>query len=116
MLSGDVHHAYIAEPMWAEGAPDARVLQLTYSPVHNDIPAPIRLAFRFGWSRAGRRPGRAFTRHGRTGRPPVGIRGRGGPWFGNHVMTLTPRGRSARLRLDRAKKRGPVTVLDHETD
>ncbi|MEU5436194.1 alkaline phosphatase D family protein [Streptomyces sp. NPDC020719] len=126
VLSGDVHHAYIAEPERADGLPDgpansrsdARVFQLTCSPVHNAVHAVIRAGFRFGWSRAGRRLGRALTRHGRTGRPPVRWHRTAGPWFGNQLMTLTLRGRSARLRLDQARTgraRGParlVTVFD----
>ncbi|WP_328401119.1 alkaline phosphatase family protein [Streptomyces sp. NBC_00390] len=119
VLSGDVHHAYIAEPRWrakwrhpdaeADGQsgvapPHARVLQLTCSPVHNSIPLVIRLGFRFGWSRAGRWVGRALRRHGRVTRPLVSWRRTGGPWFGNQLMTLTLRGRSASLRLDQAQK------------
>ncbi|MGW7469275.1 alkaline phosphatase D family protein [Streptomyces xantholiticus] len=124
VLSGDVHHAYVAEPDWSrvrEGAeavarPDARVLQLTCSPVHNSVPRPIRIGFRFGWSRAGRRLGRAFARHGRTGMPLVRWRRTGGPWFGNQLMTLTLRGRSASLRLEQARAergggRGRLTTL-----
>ncbi|MGI5399343.1 alkaline phosphatase D family protein [Streptomyces sp. CA-135486] len=103
VLSGDVHHAYVAEPEWPGQAPDTRVLQLTCSPVHNSIPRPILLGFRFGWSRVGRRIGHALARHGRTGRPPVEWGRTGGPWFGNQLMTLTLRGRSARLRLDQAQ-------------
>ncbi|MVO84108.1 alkaline phosphatase family protein [Streptomyces sp. p1417] len=103
VLSGDVHHAYVAEPTWPGGGPDARVLQLTCSPVHNSIPAYIRGGFRFGWSRVGRALGRRFARHGRLPRAAVDWRRTGGPWFGNHLMTLTMRGRSARLRLDRAR-------------
>ncbi|NUK66522.1 alkaline phosphatase family protein [Streptomyces lunaelactis] len=104
VLSGDVHHAYVAEPLWRDAAqPDARVLQLTCSPVHNSIPRVVRLGFRFGWSRAGRRLGHALARHGRAGRPPVSWHRTGGPWFGNQLMTLTLRGRSAELRLDQAR-------------
>ena len=104
VLSGDVHHAYVAEPTWpGGGGPDARVLQLTCSPVHNSIPASIRVGFRFGWSRVGRALGRRFARHGRLPRAAVNWRRTGGPWFGNHLMTLTLRGRSAELRLDRAR-------------
>ncbi|UUU34271.1 alkaline phosphatase family protein [Streptomyces sp. CA-210063] len=127
VLSGDVHHAYIAEPSWPEGdagghpggsggdsgrapdgdpgGPDARVLQLTCSPVHNSIPLSIKLGFRFGWSGTGRALGRWFGRHGRGARPSIDWRRTGGPWFGNHLMTLTLQGRSARLRLDRARAR-----------
>ncbi|MFG2029760.1 alkaline phosphatase D family protein [Streptomyces sp. NPDC048825] len=121
VLSGDVHHAYIAEPSWPQGAPapDARVLQLTCSPVHNSIPMSIKLGFHFGWSRVGRALGRRFAGHGGVPRPPIDWRRTGGPWFGNQLMTLTLRGRSARLRLDqaRAEKGGGArlrTVVESE--
>ncbi|MFK4105390.1 alkaline phosphatase D family protein [Streptomyces sp. NPDC019531] len=106
VLSGDVHHAYVAEPKWHSGGPDARVLQLTCSPVHNSVPRWIRFGFRFGWSATARALGRRLARHGRCARPPVSWRHTGGPWFGNQLMTLTLRGRSARLRLDRARESG----------
>ncbi|MFF3327408.1 alkaline phosphatase D family protein [Streptomyces sp. NPDC002889] len=119
VLSGDVHHAYVAEPRWPADAgragdaadraagvapPDARVLQLTCSALHNSIPRPIRLGFRFGWSRAGRRLGRLLARHGRAPAPLISWRKTGGPWFGNQLMTLTLRGRSASLRLQQAQE------------
>ncbi|MGW7367882.1 alkaline phosphatase D family protein [Streptomyces sp. NPDC054841] len=106
VLSGDVHHAYVAEPVWPDAAPDARVLQLTCSPVHNAIHSSVKLGFRFGWSRAGRRLGHALARHGRAGRPVIDWHRSGGPWFGNQLMTLTLRGRSADLRLDQARTDG----------
>lgn len=104
VLSGDVHHAYVAEPTWptTTEAPSARVLQLTCSPVHNSVPASIRLGFRFGWSRFGRVIGRRFARHARAGTPRITWRRTGGPWFGNQLMTLTLRGRGAHLTLDQA--------------
>ncbi|WP_329388273.1 alkaline phosphatase D family protein [Streptomyces sp. NBC_01716] len=107
VLSGDVHHAYVAEPAWREGRsqPRSRVVQLTCSPVHNSIPLSIRLGFRFGWSGIGRRLGRAFARHGRVAAPSVTWGKTGGPWFGNQLMTLTLRGRAARLTLDQAQAR-----------
>ncbi|QFR97639.1 alkaline phosphatase family protein [Streptomyces tsukubensis] len=120
VLSGDVHHAYAAETSWPElsadrptPGPATRVFQLTCSPVHNSIPAGIRLGFRFGWSRAGRALGRRFARHGRTGQPAIKWRKTGGPWFGNQLMTLTLRGRHAALRLDQARagrKGGPARL------
>ncbi|MDN0194511.1 alkaline phosphatase D family protein [Streptomyces sp. S.PNR 29] len=103
VLSGDVHHAYVAEPKWPSGAPGARVFQLTCSPVHNAIHLAIRLGFRFGWSVPARALGRRVAGHGRCPRPPIDWRKTGGPWFGNQLMTLTLRGRSARLRLDQAQ-------------
>ncbi|GAA3275170.1 alkaline phosphatase D family protein [Streptomyces labedae] len=112
VLSGDVHHAYVAEPSWPGRAePEARVVQLTCSPVHNSIPASMRVGFRFGWSSAARSLGRVFRRHGGLDRPPVGWRRTGGPWFGNQLMTLATRGRSAVLRLEHAQEhRGGVRL------
>ncbi|GAB7108074.1 alkaline phosphatase D family protein [Streptomyces phaeofaciens JCM 4814] len=113
VLSGDVHHAYVAEARWREGpGPDARVLQLTCSPVHNSIPLSIRMGFRFGWSAVARALGRRFARHGRCPRPPVDWRRTSGPWFGNQLMTLDLRGRSARLRLEQARGKGVLTTVE----
>ncbi|MFE5239960.1 MULTISPECIES: alkaline phosphatase D family protein [unclassified Streptomyces] len=116
VLSGDVHHAYIAEPQWTtptpDGTPASRVLQLTCSPVHNSVPGYMRAGFRFGWSRPGRWLGRALARHGRTGAPPMRWRRTGGPWFGNQLMTLTLRGRKASLTLVQARARPEGAQLE----
>ncbi|WP_432141765.1 alkaline phosphatase D family protein [Streptomyces sp. bgisy084] len=115
VLSGDVHHAYVAEPHWrgAGPHPTSRVLQLTCSPVHNSIPGSLQAGFRFGWSRSGRWLGKLLARHGRLPRPAVKWRRTGGPWFGNQLMTLTLAGRAARLALDqtRREKRGGVRLV-----
>ncbi|MEU7007161.1 alkaline phosphatase D family protein [Streptomyces sp. NPDC046332] len=121
VLSGDVHHAYVAEPHWPDEPaggdaglrrPEARVIQLTCSPLHNAIPRPVRLGFRFGWSRAGGSLGRALARHARVGRPLIGWRRTGGPWFGNQLMTLTLHARSARLTLTQARPNGRLVTID----
>ncbi|MFJ9378819.1 alkaline phosphatase D family protein [Streptomyces sp. NPDC101455] len=120
VLSGDVHHAYVAEPKWRTrpggSGPtepvDSRVLQLTCSPVHNSIPAYIRVGFRFGWSAVARGLGRRLARHGRCPHPSVKWRKTGGPWFGNQLMTLTLHGRSARLRLERARADGTLKTVE----
>ncbi|KQX79218.1 alkaline phosphatase D family protein [Streptomyces clavifer] len=116
VLSGDVHHAYIAEPRWSDSVPDdtsgARILQLTCSPVHNSIPATIRTGFRLGWSRAGRWLGRGLALHGRTGAAPMDWRKTGGPWFGNQLMTLTLHGRKAVLTLVQARERPTGAQLE----
>ncbi|NLU69292.1 alkaline phosphatase D family protein [Streptomyces sp. HNM0574] len=114
VLSGDVHHAYVAEPEFT-GRVSSRVLQLTCSPMHNSIPAFMRAGFRFGWSGAGRVLGTLLAWHGRTGRRPFTWRRTGGPWFGNQLMTLSLRDRSAHLALDQARPSegsGPAEVRD----
>jgi phosphodiesterase/alkaline phosphatase D-like protein len=115
VMSGDVHHAYVAEPAWPDGAPDARVLQLTCSPVHNSVPPYMRFGFRFGWSAVARGLGRRLARHGRCAKPPVTWRRTGGPWFGNQLMTLTLRGRSARLRLEQARPDNELETVTEST-
>ncbi|WP_329121057.1 DUF7800 domain-containing protein [Streptomyces sp. NBC_01353] len=112
VLSGDVHHAYVAEPRWPEREPEARVTQLTCSPLHNAIPLSVRLGFRFGWSRPGRRLGRVLARHAHAGPAPVSWRRTGGPWFGNQLMTLALHGRSARLTLTQARRGGRLVTVD----
>ena len=108
VLSGDVHHAYVAEPDHffpgpQDEEPHARVVQLTCSPMHNSIPAVLRPGFRFGWSRTGKWIGRALARHAHADPSPLTWRRTGGPWFGNQLMTLTLHGRSAEFSLDQAR-------------
>ena len=107
VLSGDVHHGYAADARWfspVPGGAPSRVLQLTCSPVHNEVPPAMRLGFRVGWTRLGRLVGRLLARHAGLPRPAVSWRRLGGPWFGNQLMTLDLAGRSARLRLHRARR------------
>ncbi|MET8767103.1 alkaline phosphatase D family protein [Streptomyces sp. NPDC004658] len=113
VLSGDVHHGYIAEATWRSGDLGVPVVQLTCSPVHNSVPAALRIGFHVGWSAPARLLGRLLARHGRTPRPPVRWRKRGGPWFGNQLMTLTLHGRSAHLRLERTGKEASLDTV-HE--
>ncbi|MES9521198.1 alkaline phosphatase D family protein [Streptomyces capoamus] len=113
VLSGDVHHGYIAEATWRAGDLGLPVVQLTCSPVHNSVPAAMRIGFRVGWSAPARALGRLLARHGRCARLPVRWRKRGGPWFGNQLMTLTLRGRRAHLRLEATDKESRLRTL-HE--
>ncbi|WP_250403654.1 alkaline phosphatase D family protein [Streptomyces cellostaticus] len=114
VLSGDVHHGYLAKASWRSGGPHLPVVQLTCSPVHNSVPLMMRIGFRFGWSAPARLLGRLLARHGRCPRPPVSWRKQGGPWFGNQLMTLTLRDRSARLRLERTTSNATLHTV-HET-
>ncbi|MFE9905700.1 alkaline phosphatase D family protein [Streptomyces achromogenes] len=114
VLSGDVHHGYVARASWPSGGPGIPVVQLTCSPVHNSVPLTMRIGFRFGWSAPARLLGRLLARHGRCPRPPVRWRKQGGPWFGNQLMTLTLRGRSAHLRLERTGTDETLRTV-HET-
>ena len=102
VLSGDVHHAYVAEAQFPEPVA-ARVYQLTCSPLHNFVPPAMKVAFRIAWSRAAERSVRALL--GRAGPVPVpslSWRRLSGPHFGNEVATLVVEGRHAETYLQRS--------------
>jgi len=87
VLSGDVHHSYVARAD-LPGDPPARVHQLTCSPVHNKIHWIVRPGFQLGWSRAARRVAERWAL--RVGAPPkpVSWERQVGPVFGNTIATL----------------------------
>jgi hypothetical protein len=119
-LSGDVHHAYLAEVAFRRGsAARSAVYQAVCSPVRNPLDARERRAIRAGFNR----PAGAFTRwlaH-RAGVPDPPIRWRicGGPFFDNQLGTLEIDRRRMVMRLERARPgsegaadRGLETVLE----
>jgi hypothetical protein len=87
VLSGDVHHSYVAR---ADLGPGVRtpVHQLTCSPIHNQVPAPMRPLMRLSWSRLGARATRGLARSAGVKRPAWSWRRLVGPYFGNAVSTL----------------------------
>jgi len=121
VLSGDVHHSYAARAE-LPGAPagSARVHQLVCSPVHNQVPAAIRVAFRLAWSRPAARWARAWAAH--NGAPPPEPRWTklGGPLFGNLIATLLVEDRRAEVLFEKPRSastlseqaRYPLTAED----
>ncbi|MGS0686918.1 alkaline phosphatase D family protein [Nakamurella sp. GG22] len=102
VLSGDVHHAYIAQPHYGPEVTSA-VYQLTCSPLHNRVPAPMRLAFRGAWSRLAERFTKVVLSAVAKPPPPIVEWSRlAGPYFGNDLMTLRLDGRSASVLLEQA--------------
>jgi phosphodiesterase/alkaline phosphatase D-like protein len=98
VLSGDVHHAYAAE-LVSPGGLDARVHQLTVSPLHNQAPHPIRVGFRIGWSRRARRFTESLARLVKAEESALEWEKQAGPFFGNQIGELVLSGREARFRL-----------------
>ena len=102
-LSGDVHNAYLAEIAFPLGARvKSRVYQAVCSPLRNPLSTAERLAQRFVASRAASAVGRTLARLAGVQRPTIRWRYVEGPYFENHVATITLRGRSASMRLERA--------------
>ncbi|MEV4820823.1 alkaline phosphatase D family protein [Micromonospora sp. NPDC049274] len=100
VLSGDVHHSYVARARFADPAVVTPVHQLTCSPIHNQVPAGIRPLMRLGWSSGPAGATRALARSAGVRRPTVRWRKLAGPYFGNAVATLTHRGRRAEVTIE----------------
>ncbi len=103
ILSGDVHHAYLAKALFRRGAGvQSRVYQAVCSPFRNPLDANERRVILAAWSRPIRLFGWVLAR-------AVGLRHpdmtwkleHPRPWFDNQVATLDVNGREALLRIER---------------
>jgi hypothetical protein len=105
VLSGDVHHAYLAEVAFPAGSGvESHVWQATCSPFRNPLSSSERRAVRAGFSRAGGLLGRFLTRAAGVPRPPVTWRFQDGdPRFDNQIGTLVLDDRNAMARLERSR-------------
>jgi hypothetical protein len=102
VLSGDVHHAYVAELERADDV-ETRIFQLTCSPLHNFVPPAMKVTFRITWSRVTERIVRALLRlAAKVPRTSLSWRRLAGPFFGNEVATLVIEGRHAETLLERS--------------
>ncbi|GAA2657262.1 alkaline phosphatase D family protein [Paractinoplanes durhamensis] len=105
VLSGDVHHSYVARADLGESM-RTPVMQLTCSPVHNQVPAFMRPLMRFSWSRAAARGVRGLARSAGVRRPAWTWKREAGPYFGNAVSTLHLTGRDATVTVEGTDKDG----------
>ncbi|WP_420453187.1 alkaline phosphatase D family protein [Ilumatobacter sp.] len=102
VLSGDVHHAYVAEAHF-DAPVRSSVYQLTCSPVHNYVPRAFQLGFRVAWSRAAARLTRfLLERVTKVPDQPLTWTREAGPFWGNEIATLVLDGRSAHVEIERA--------------
>ena len=103
VLSGDVHHAYVARASFDEPV-SAQVYQLTCSPLHNYVPTAMKVAFRLAWSGLAERTTRSLlsvlTKVPRT---ELNWTREAGPYFGNELMTFTAAGRLALVELAKTR-------------
>jgi hypothetical protein len=104
VLSGDVHHAYLAEVGFPRGSGvSSHVWQATCSPFRNPLSTKEKLGVNFSFTRTGKAVGRLLARA--AGVPPPPVRWRfqpGDPRFDNQVGTLELDGRRGLARLERA--------------
>jgi hypothetical protein len=101
LLSGDVHHGYLAGVSFRDGV-ESPVYQVVSSPLRNPLGFPERLGFSAAWTKPGELIGKALTRLAGVPEPDVNWRlMHEEPWFDNHVSTLEFRGREATLRVEK---------------
>ncbi|MDP8969455.1 MAG: alkaline phosphatase D family protein [Actinomycetota bacterium] len=101
MLSGDVHHAYLARVV----NPDlvsSPVFQAVCSPVRNPLQPTVRRAYQAAVSRPAALIARGLARAARVPRPALRWEITQGPVFNNQIASLVLDGRSALLELERA--------------
>ena len=102
VLSGDVHHGYLAEIGFKNGAGvKSPAYQMVSSPLRNPLGFPERLALQVGWTKPGELVAKALARLAGAKEPDVRWHLlHKEPWFVNHISTLKTRGREASLKVE----------------
>jgi hypothetical protein len=101
-LSGDVHHAYLAEVAFPRSAKvRTAVWQGVCSPFRNALNRHERATIHFGNTGIGRVIGQALARAAGVKPPEIRWRLAEGPFYDNQIATLTVDGREASLKLER---------------
>lgn len=116
ILSGDVHHSYVAQLAKPKGA-QTTVVQVVSSPLRNELPGVMRWLFTVADSGPARLIGRLLRRS--AGVPPRSASWSvtTGPLFGNFAASLQLGPGRADLRLERAEQhndRPGLRVVHHE--
>jgi len=101
LLSGDVHHAYVAEAWFPGRDVDSRVLQATCSPIRNPLDKRERRMLRAAFTRPVAAVARRLSRA--AGVAPVSMRWTFAqqPTFDNQIARLDLRGREAWLLIEK---------------
>lgn len=102
VLSGDVHHAYLAEMAFRpEAKMESAVYQAVCSPYRNPLDRHERLAIKLGFTRPFVAAMRALGNSAAAADPGLRWRLAEGPYFDNQVATVRLSGRGALLQLDK---------------
>jgi hypothetical protein len=116
VLSGDVHHAYLAEASFPARAPiESAVVQAVCSPIRNPLDRNERRALRAALSRGAAAVARLLARS--AGVRPAAVRWEfaGKPTFDNQVATLHMTGRGAHLTIEKTRPEDWATPQLHQT-
>jgi PhoD-like phosphatase len=113
VLSGDVHHSYVAEAEYPR-PPRSRVVQLTCSPLHNPAPRVLRGPLRAAWVAPLAELFRWLAERAGVAPVPVGWRKTAGPFFGNAIGKLDFDGPRAEVQLLEAASDRRLTTVYRE--
>ncbi|WP_460963191.1 alkaline phosphatase D family protein [Parasphingorhabdus pacifica] len=110
VLSGDVHHSYLADAEYPSGT-RSRVVQITCSPLHNALHSRLRGPLRLAWSDRFTKIIRKLSE--RAGVPPVPLTWSkfAGPYLGNMIAELDLESRHATVALRQAGDDGLLTTV-----
>src|SRR5262245_13333682 len=100
VLSGDVHHSYVARARFDDPVVRTPVPHLTCSPIHNQAPAALRHAMKLCWNPGVASVARILARSVGVRPPLLRWTKLAGPYFGNAVATLEHRGRAAEVVIE----------------
>lgn len=113
VLSGDVHHSYVARlDTHASGSGHAPVVQAVSSPLRNELPGPVRWVYKFADTRPARALGRLLARSVNVPPPPADWSVTTGPRFGNFLASLRLSDHEAHLSLEQARYHQERPALD----
>jgi hypothetical protein len=102
VLSGDVHHSYLAYARPADGAqPDSLIYQAVCSPFRHPLEVSQQRMIKVALSRPAVRLARALARRAHVSAPELEWRFAQQPWFGNSMASLTLAARSAHLTIEK---------------
>jgi hypothetical protein len=104
VVSGDVHHAYLAEIGFRPGTgARSRVWQAVCSPFRNPLDSRERRGILATWTPLAQKLGRVLARSAGVPDPPVGWKlVHPEPWFDNQVAGIEVEGPAAVFTLDKA--------------
>jgi hypothetical protein len=103
VLSGDVHHAYLAKAGFPNEATTSPVYQAVCSPLRNPLDKKERRVMNIAWSSAGKHLFRTLARAAGVKKAEIDWSlTHPAPWFNNQVAALEISGRKARMRLDKS--------------
>jgi hypothetical protein len=102
LLSGDVHHAYVAEAWFPGRDITSRVVQATCSPIRNPLDKRERRALRSAFTRPVAALARGLARAAKVADPEIRwTTSARAPTFDNQIARLDLRGRDAELRIEK---------------